>query len=199
MTVKDINQLVLNVFAVSNKALPFISVYTAPKGNTLTDLWTNAAHARINYLFTAPTTETTNTANKPYCLYTSDDAPMNIYNTTPVKNSSIATANKTNKDTYSLMQSIDSTIVSPDDKIVFMSIGSDSGYIANDLEFVLNSFNLCLKSGTTRFLFTNSSVATNYLFNSSLNRHADFSSMNAKEIAYLASYTSVCIPTPSTN
>jgi hypothetical protein len=195
MTVKDINQLVLNVFAVSDKALPYISVYTAPK-NPATDIW-GIAHARINYLFTSPTTSTSNTANKPYCLYTSDDAPINIYNTTPVKNSHISTVNKSNTNTYSLMQSIDSNIVSPEDKIVFMAIGSDSGYSANDLEFVLNSFNLCLNSGTTRFLFTNASVATNYLFNFNFNRHADFSSMNAKEIAYLAKYTEVCIPTPS--
>jgi hypothetical protein len=197
MTVKDINQLVLNVFAVSNKALPYISVYTAPKG-IATDYW-SIAHARINYLFTAPTTPTSATANKPYCLYTSDDAPINIYNTTPVKNSSITTVNKANNTYESLMQSIDSTIVSPDDKIVFMSIGSDSGYSANDLEFVLNSFNLCLKSGTTRFLFTNSSVATNYLFNSSFKKHADFTSMNAKETAYLNSYSEVFVPTPPTN
>ena len=195
MTVKDINQLVLNVFAVSDKALPYISVYTAPKG-VATDYWA-IAHARINYLFTSPTTPTSNTANKPYCLYTSDEAPINIYNTTPVKNSHITTVNKSNTNTYSLMQTIDSNIVSPEDKIVFMAIGSDSGYSANDLEFVLNSFNLCLNSGTTRFLFTNASVATNYLFNFNFNRHADFSSMNAKEIAYLAKYTEVCIPTPS--
>ena len=198
MTVNDIQQLCLNIFAVSNRSLPFITFYTAPKNNA-TDLWSGIVNARVNYMFSAPTTPTSNTANTSYCLYTSDDAPMNIYNTTPVKNSSISTVNSTNKQTYSLSQSIDPLIVQPTDKIVFFAINTDSGSSANNIEFIINSLNLCLKSGTTRFLFTNSSVATNYLFNSSFNKHSDFTSMNAKELAYLASYTEAFIPSTSTN
>ena len=198
MTVNDIQQLCLNIFAVSNRSLPFITFYTAPKNNA-TDLWSGIVNARVNYMFSAPTTPTSNTANTSYCLYTSDDAPMNIYNTPPVKNSSISTVNSTNKQTYSLSQSIDPLIVQPTDKIVFFAINTDSGSSANNVEFIINSLNLCLKSGTTRFLFTNSSVATNYLFNSSFNKHSDFTSMNAKELAYLASYTEAFIQAPSTN
>jgi hypothetical protein len=198
MTVNDIQQLCLNIFAVSNRSLPFITFYTAPKNNA-TDLWSGIVNARVNYMFSAPTTPTSNTANTSYCLYTSDDAPMNIYNTTPVKNSSISTVNSTNKQTYSLSQSIDPLIVQPTDKIVFFAINTDSGSSANNVEFIINSLNLCLKSGTTRFLFTNSSVATNYLFNSSFKKHSDFTSMNAKEVAYLASYSEAFIQAPSTN
>ena len=198
MTVNDIQQLCLNIFAVSNRSLPFITFYTAPKNNA-TDLWSGIVNARVNYMFSAPTTPTSNTANTSYCLYTSDDAPMNIYNTTPVKNSSISTVNSTNKQTYSLSQSIDPLIVQPTDKIVFFAINTDSGSSANNVEFIINSLNLCIKSGTTRFLFTNSSVATNYLFNSSFKKHSDFTSMNAKEVAYLASYSEAFIQAPSTN
>jgi hypothetical protein len=200
MTVNDIQQLCLNVYAVSNKSLPFITFYTGPKNNS-TDYWNGIVNARVNYLFTAPTTPTTptsTTANKSYCLYTSENEPINIYNTTPVKASSISTVNSTNKQTYSLSQSIDPLIVQPTDKIVFFAINTDSGSGADNVNFVINSLNVRLKSGTTRFSFTNSSVSTNYLFNSTFNKHSDFSSMNAKEIAHLASYTTACIPIPST-
>lgn len=198
ITVADIKNLYLNVFAISNKSLPNITFYTAAKGDS-SDYWPGLVNAKVSYYFDSPTTPTSSTANKGYCLYT-NQIPINIYNKEPVKpkTTGIYTTNANNRNNYSGLSAIDSSIISGTDVVLFLSIQTDSSHTANNVEVVINSLNVALKSGTTKFAFSNSSVATNYLFNNSLNKHIDFSDINSIEKAHLESYTATHLTLPST-
>ncbi len=86
-------------------------------------------------------------------------------------------------------------MVSPDDKIFAISIQSNSGAAVGNAEFVIQSLNIQLKTGTTQFLFQNSSVITQYLMNSLYQKNSDLSpfpnpSFAAKQNGYLQSYIS---------
>ena len=174
MTIADLQNMYLNIFAVSNVALPFITIYTAPKGNT-TD-YSTWAGAKINYIF-SETSSISTSANKSYCLYT-QNKPMNVYNKTCVAPMCIQTSNKTNKDNGTQGTqgtTIDSTIVSSTDKILLITIQSTANSTVGDVAFVLNSLNICVKTGTTSFTFSNAGVTTNYLFNYLFQKNIDFS------------------------
>ncbi len=175
MTVGDLQNMYLNIFAVSNVALPFITIYTAPKGNATTD-YAAWAGAKINYIF-SETSSISTSANKSYCLYT-QNKPMNVYNKTCVAPMCIQTSNKTNKDNGTQGTqgtTIDSTIVSSTDKILLITIQSTANSTVGDVAFVLNSLNICVKTGTTSFTFSNAGVTTNYLFNYLFQKNIDFS------------------------
>jgi len=174
MTIADLQNMYLNIFAVSNANLPFITIYTAPKDNT-TD-YSTWAGAKINYIF-SETSSISTSANKSYCLYT-QNKPMNVYNKTCVAPTGVQTANKTNKDNGtqgSQGSTIDSTIVSSTDKILLITIQTTANSTVGDVAFVLNSLNICVKTGTTSFTFSNAGVTTNYLFNYLFQKNIDFS------------------------
>ena len=178
MTIADIQNLYLNTFAASDVSLPFISIYTAPKNNS-TDYWSGSANAKINYVFSS--VSPSSTANKSYCLYTGAQ-PMNVYNKTLLGTLVVQTANATNKNNGnqgSNGSTIDSAIVSPSDKILYICIGTNSGASVGNVCAVINSLNICLKTGTTQFTFSNSGVVSNYLFNYFFSKNIDFSSFPA--------------------
>jgi cytoskeletal protein CcmA (bactofilin family) len=177
MTVADVQNLYLNVFAASDVSLPFITIYTATKGAN--DYWPGLANARINYVFSAASPSST--ANKPYCLYTGAQ-PMNVYNKTFLKSLSVLTtngANRNNADQGSVGTSIDNLIVLPTDKILAFTISTDSGSSAGNVSAVINSLNVCIKTGTTQFTFSNAGVVSNYLFNYFFSKNTDFTAFPA--------------------
>jgi hypothetical protein len=170
MTVGDIKNLYMNIFAASNVNLPFITVYTAPKGNA--DDYAVWAGARINYYFNA--SSPAQDANKSYCLYTGK-APMNVYGKTTLSPSSVLTTNKLNGALQDTSSTTYSSAVSSADKVIGIVIQSASTSLANQTNFVLNSLNVCLKTGTTNFAFSNAGVTSNYLFNYFFTKNVDFS------------------------
>jgi hypothetical protein len=90
----------------------------------------------------------------------------------------IQTANKINKDngTQGTQETtIDSSIVSSTDKILLITIQSTANSTVGNVAFVLNSLNICVKTGTTSFTFSNAGVTTNYLFNYLFQKNIDFS------------------------
>jgi uncharacterized protein YdeI (BOF family) len=189
MKVKDIQQLFLNVYAISNKALPSIHFFTQAKGNN-TDLWPGIVNAKVGYSFVANTNPDllSLTANKSYCLYTGEVQPCNIYNKTPLAAANIHTVNNSNTNSFTASQQIDSSIVSDEDTVLFFAIQTYNTFLTNDVECIINSLNVRLDSGTTQFLFNNSSVSSNYLYNFQFSRNSDFSPMSALYTEYYNSY-----------
>jgi hypothetical protein len=187
MTIADIQNMYTNIFAISNNALPFISVYTQPKGtngNSSENFINNFAHACINYYFSVETPSTT--SNTSYCLYTGAEPPLNNYNATNLICKSTSTANGLNKNngTYGTVKTgntYDSSIVQPTDKIACFAISTDSHYTINDVKFILSSFSLKEKTGTTKFLFNNASVATNFLYNMNLRLNIDMTPISSTQ------------------
>ena len=200
MTVADVQNMYLNLFAASDMSLPFIHIYTAPKNNA-TDYWPGFANAKINYIFSAASPSLT--ANKSYCLHTGA-APMNVYNKTLIGSPLVQTSNATNKNNGtegSNGATIDSAIVSPTDKILFFTIGTSALASANNVCAVINSLNVCVKTGTTQFSFSNAGVVSNYLFNYFFQKNTDFTAFPApvKQGAYAEKYNSIFYPSPPTN
>ena len=194
MKVKDIQQLFLNLFAKSNKALPSIHFFTKAKGNA-SDLWPGLANAKVGYSFVADTNpeSLSLTANKSYCLYTGEVQPYNIYNKIPLATADIHTVNNINKNTYSSLQQIDSTIISNEDTVLFFAIQTYNTFVPNDVECIINSLNIRLSTGTTQFVFNNSSVSNNYLYNLQFARNSDFSNMSSLYTEYFEYYNSTFI------
>lgn len=190
MTVGDIQNMYLNLFAASDMSLPFITIYTEPKGTN--DYWNNFVHAKINYVFSVDSPSLT--ANKSYCLYTGAK-PMNVYNKTCVGSPIVQTANATNKNNGiqgTNGSSVDTNIVSLTDKVVYITIQTTAGETVGNVNTVINSLNLCLKTGTTQFTFSNAGVVSNYLFNYLFTKNTDFSAFPAplKQGAFVETYNS---------
>jgi hypothetical protein len=187
MTIADIQNMYMNIFAISNNALPFISVYTQPKGtngNSSENFINNFAHARINYFFSVETPSSSSKTS--YCLYTGAEPPLNNYNATNLQCSSTSTVNGTNKndETYGTVKTgntYDSSIVQPTDKIAYFAISTDSDYTINDANFILTTFNVKQKTGITKFLFNNASVATNFLYNMNLRLNVDMTPISSTQ------------------
>ena len=107
---------------------------------------------------------------------------MNVYNKTQLGNPTEVTTNGTNKNNNgknnnsggSVGSSIDNTIVSPSDKIISISINTDSTTGVGNVSMVVNSFNISLPSGTTQLTFSNAGVMSNYLFNYFFSKNGDF-------------------------
>lgn len=210
MKVKHIINLFLNVYAHSDKSLPFISVLTAPKGNA-TDLYPTFCNSMTNFYFSA--TSPSATAKKSYTLYTAQQEPANCYNTNKLRCFSTSTKNATNASangglgsitsvsgTTTFLNSFDNSIVSPEDTVVCFIIQTASTAAAGDVKMVVNSLNVehhettsddsrDKVNGTTKFMFSNSAVATNYQYNYFQRTHMDFTPIDGtKSEQYLRSY-----------
>ena len=192
MTIGSIQNMYLNMYAVNSVSMPFIVIYTKGKPSPAINKWGGAVNASICYTFGS----TSATSNTGYCLHT-NSIPINVYNKTLLGYNGITTRNSTNwsDPNPNILQTIDSTMVSPDDKIFAISIQSNSGAAVGNAEFVIQSLNIQLKTGTTQFLFQNSSVITQYLMNSLYQKNSDLSpfpnpSFAAKQNGYLQSYIS---------
>lgn len=198
MTMADVINIYLNVFIASNASLPIISIFTKPKGTGHNDIYPGFANARVHYVFNASDATST---NKMYSMYIGADAPENNYGITSIQSKNTVTANRTNSSNpdYGNVLSgtnYDTTIISPSDVIQCFAIQTDSGADKNSVKLVLNSFNIQQNSlsgakgskGTTQMLFQNSSVATNYMFNTFFQKNSDFSLMNTKNKNQFAAY-----------
>jgi len=189
MTIGDIQNMYMNTFACSSKALPFISVYTQPKGtngNSSENVINYFAHARINYYFELSENSRSLTANTSYCLYTGSQAPVNNYNVTNLQSTSTSTANGANKNngTYGSLitgNSYDTNIVQPTDKVLCFAISTGSLYTKNDVQFILNSFYIKQQKGTSKFSFNNASVAANFLYNNSFRLNSDMTQISSTQ------------------
>lgn len=211
MKVKHINNLFLNMYAVSDKSLPFISILTAPKGNS-SDLFPGMVNSMTNFYFSASSASAS--AKKPYTLYTGNAEPANCYNTNKLRCFSTSTKNATNASandgigsvtnvtsTTPFLSSFDTSIVSGDDIVVCFIIQTASTAAASDVNLVINS--LCVESvdttsddsrdkinGTTKFMFSNGAVATNYQYNYFGQTHMDFTPIGGtKSQEYFDAYT----------
>jgi hypothetical protein len=198
MKVKHLLNLFLNVYAASDKSLPFISLWTAPKGNS-TDLFTGICNANVNFYFTASNSSLT--SKKNYTLYTGKNLPANTYNSTLLRCSSTSTRNYTNRsqnnnlgtiqqvsDSTTFLNSFDTSIVSENDTVACFIIQTASTAVAGDVDLVVNNFNIeshdttsdasrDTTNGTTKFMFSNSSVASNYQYNYLFKTNMDFTSI----------------------
>lgn len=198
MKVKHIINLFLNVYAASDKSLPFISLWTAPKGNS-TDLFTGICNANVNFYFSASNPSLT--SKKNYTLYTGKNLPANTYNSTLLRCSSTSTRNHTNRnqnnslgtiqqvsDSTIFLNSFDTSIVSENDTVACFVIQTASTAVAGDVDLVVNNFNIeshdttsdasrDTTNGTTKFMFSNSSVASNYQFQYLFKTNMDFTSI----------------------
>lgn len=170
MTIADIQLLYLSIFAISNVSLPFITIYTQSK-SVGTDIMPGVANTRIDFQFRLLKPSTS--VNTSYCLYT-NAVPMNIYNTTPVGCYQTVTSNGIQSSINSGSK-IDTSICSPSDKISALVIQTDNTVSAAQIEFIVSSLSIQQKTGTVQFLFQNSAVAVNYLYQASYQRNMDLS------------------------
>ena len=191
MTIGSIQNMYLNMYAVNSVSMPFIVIYTKGKSGAI-NKWGGAVNASICYTFGSAST----TSNTGYCLHT-NSKPINNYNKTLLSYNGIVTKNSTNwsDGNPSILQTIDSIMVSPSDLVYAISIQSNSGAAVGNAEFVIQSLNIQLTTGTTQFLFQNSSVVTQYIMNSLYKKNSDLSSFpnpsySAKQQSYLQSYIS---------
>lgn len=211
----DLINMFLNIHAVSDVCLPFIQVFTQAKtGAGANNLWP-IANARINFVFVPATTSVI--AKKNYTLYTGAKVPANSYNSTPLRCVQTATSNSTNAyngdqgnritvtSGMSFAESFDTSIASLEDNIAFFCIGSGSNEPIGNVEFVLNSFSVCAHdttssdtlrttNGTTKMMFQNSSVTTNYLYNNFFKKHNDFSTLASKSELIFNAYNAAVFP-----
>ena len=191
MTVGDIKNLYMNIFAVSNVDFPFITIYTKPKPADhalYSKNYASWAGAKITYVYSVASP--TSIANESYCLYT-NKSPMNVYGKTCLSPSDVATANKDNRHngtegalSTTSPKSYDSTLVSTTDEILYIAVHSKSVSLVNQTEFILNSLNVCLKTGTTNFAFSNAGVLSSYFYakhfqNEQLNGYTTLATLTA--------------------
>ena len=196
MKVNDIQNLFINLFAVSSKEMPSIVVYTKPKNNA-SDLFTGFANARIVYAVGVPTASKSLSALKQYVMYT-NSSPSNIYidsaselqslgsvTTNGVKSTAIdfSTTHPT-----SFSATYDPTIVTPTDDIAFFGLLTTGLENIKDIMFVLQSFNVSLKTGTTQMLFKNTDVVNNYIMNTLFKKNSDFSNYLDNPEGYLDNF-----------
>ena len=215
MKMKHLINMFLNIHAVSDVCLPFIQIFTQPKtGAGANNLWP-IANARINFIFAPATTSVT--AKKSYTLYTGAKVPANSYNSTALRCITTATSNSTNAyngdqgnritvtSGMSFAESFDTSIVSLEDNLAFFCIGTSSNEPIGNVEFVLNSFSICAHdttsseslretNGTTKMMFQNSSVTTNYLYNNLFRKHSNFSTLASKPEAMYNAYNNEVFP-----
>jgi hypothetical protein len=213
MQIDHLLNLFLNVYAVSDNSLPFITVLTQPKGNS-SDLYPTFCNASLNFYFSASSPSTT--SKKSYTLYTGSNEPANCYNTNKLRCFTTSARNGTNRtqnnnvgsittvtSTTSFLNSFDNNIVSPTDKILCFVIQTASTAAEHDVNMIVNSLNVESRdttsddtrdkvNGTTKFMFSNGSVATNYQFNFFNRTHMDFTPIDGtKSEQYLRSYNAL--------
>ncbi len=180
LTVGEIQNLYMNIFDMSGADLPFITAYTEKK-NDSSD-YDSASNAVINFSYTKPAGAG---AFQSYCLYTKTK-PMNVNKKSNLRPSMIQTINGSNKNDASIPGTLDASanpvinpaMVSSTDKIRYLVVQS-SPAAAGAVNFILNSFNVCVKSGTTNYTFSNAGVTSNYLYNYFFKKNADFTAFPA--------------------
>jgi len=124
---------------------------------------------------------------------------MNVYGKTFLSPSDVATANKDNRNngtegalSTASPKSYDSTLVDVSDEILYIAVHSKSVSLANQTDFILNSLNVCLKTGTTNFAFSNAGVLSNFMYTKTYpNDKLTGYKTGAKHIAHLTEFNKV--------
>jgi len=160
MKFSDIQNMYMNIFAVSSKSLPFITINTQSTNST-----GNIIQNTIKYTFTS--TNPSLTSNTSYCLYTGS-RPLNIYDVKYLQGM-LASNNNTNVQP------------NPTDKVLSFSISTDNTQPLNSVSFILSSFNIKQISGTTQFLFSNASVSSNFMYNMFLRLNSDMTPITSSQ------------------
>ena len=186
MKIKDVTNLFMNLFLLSSKKLPKLSVYTAPK-NDSSDAINGIYNAKIDYYFEA------NSPSAPIaqrsCLYVIS-SPKNIYSdrSYDMRCKYSMTTNGTgspNKITFTpsttFLTSFDTSKVNINDSILTFSIEATDGVNVNDYMYILQNIAVSRTNGTTQFVFQNSAVATNYLFQKFYKKNIDFSDYDLRD------------------
>ena len=178
MKMKDITNLFMNNFLLSTVKLPKITIYTSPKNNS-TDSISGVYNAKIEYYFTAPTPAAVTVQKSALYII---DSPKNVYSdkSNDMKSGYSKTIQGSNSvttpiTTFTLFSnSFDTSIVASEDTILTFAIETNESSI-KDYMFILQSFNISTKTGTTQMLFQNVSVVNDYLFKYFFRQHPDFS------------------------
>jgi len=205
MIVENINNLFLHIYAKSDLSLPRISLYTDPTGNT--GYSGTGQYVRTDYSFTA--SSSSSSANKSYCLYTGSTAPKNQYIATNLQVGTTTHGIYANSDNALQTESFGGTYVADSNPVLAIAITTNSAASVNNVEFVVHSLNVtqiktdasptsCF-NGTTKFMYQNSSVATNFLYNYFFRQNMDFSKFanpNANELTYGNEFTNVVALSP---
>jgi hypothetical protein len=188
MSISDFTNIYTNIFAVSSFSLPNITIYTKPKGNN-TDIVPGVCNESITYSFSA------SIDNMYYCLYIGNNSPKNNFNITPIKCNLTTTLNALNS-TINQNNNYDTNIINTNDEILYFCINTLNSVPQNSVEFILNSFNIQQNSqtgakGTTQMLFQNSSVSSNYVFNTFFRKNTDFSNISSQNNVFLNAYNAL--------
>jgi NF-X1-type zinc finger protein NFXL1 len=183
MLVKDCANLYMNIFAVSNKSLPSISIFTQPLGDG-TDINVNY-NSKIDITF-AVTGSTSLTSNTNYCLYAGSVTPNNLFNVSSLSASSITITSSSGSSSITSLGQVDSSL-----KVNYFILQTDANATVNNCEIVLQSFNVQKTSGTTQFIFQNGAVSANYLFNNFFRKNIDFTNLDTYNTTYLSDYNAV--------
>ena len=182
MKMKDITNLFMNNFLLSTVQLPKITIYTAPKNNSI-DAILGVYNAKIEYYF-SDAQPTAVTAQRS-CLYVIN-APRNVYSdkTHDIKcgysitsNGSSAPVQTTFTPSTTFSTSFAASKVTSEDSILTFAVETSESTI-KDYMFILQSFNISTKNGTTQMLFQNSSVVIDYLFKYFFRQNTDFSDIS---------------------
>ena len=159
MKFSDIQNMYMNIFAVSSESLPYITVNTQSTNST-----GNISQNTIKYTFTS--TNPSLNSKKAYCLYTGS-RPLNNYDVSYLQ----GTLSSSNSNVQPI----------PNDKVISFTISTDNTQPLNSVSFILTSFNIKQISGTTQFLFSNASVSSNFMYNMFLRLNSDMTPITSTQ------------------
>ena len=157
-TVGQIKELNIPVTLISKAAQPFITIYTARKGD-------GADYASWYR------------AKRTYCV-DGDGAVGNVNDGATLVNGGQylfrvnvnATALTASYPSYTNVDLLPTVVASSstgtfsnDDTILYITIGTNSGALVNDVEFIVKHFEMRTDLGNKKMLFSNDSVMTDYL------------------------------------
>jgi len=170
LKVGDIKAIYLELCAFSTVSMPYLSIYTTPKGNA-GDAFPGFYRSALVYTQdgSAPSSSS---ADKNYNMI------VNLKNVTVFNNAKyftqlntalstnssngVGTISKANIGTATNVLEQVFNVYDNDDVLAF-AIGSDSGSSANNVECIIGKFKVQLESGVCEFVFNNSEVFDNYM------------------------------------
>jgi len=158
MKFSDLQNMFMNIFAISDVSLPFINVNTQRRHSN-----GSISENIVSYHFTSSNSSLTR--NKSYCLYTASQ-PFNSYGVTYLQGNLSSNTN---------VQPL------PTDIVIGFTISSDNTQKTNNVNFILTSFNIKQISGITQFLFNNASVSTNFMYNMFLRLNSDMTPIGSSQ------------------
>jgi hypothetical protein len=149
---KDINKLYMNFLCINNVSLPWITVYTVKKVGDNVDNKGTWYNSKLNLL---PADNQVFEKNKSYHMI--GTLPLN-----PSAPTMDPPLNHTSVDLFEGLFTLKSTSISPEDAILAISIHTDSGSSAGNVEIIVRNLLLQRSNGITSFNFRNADVLTKF-------------------------------------